>query len=168
MQKTYKYMIYLGLFLLCFLGLSLYSSNKTVLEHNSQENIDELYNKVNATLPSFRAKKEFETIILDRIDCFESNVSYRDRINICLHEYRGDITDVAREFIAGRPQLGLFIENVSLCPIMYNLCQGQKDLQEFETNNLCIRFERQCIDYMLDEYWRGLPMYNEIETGTRE
>ncbi len=119
-------------------------------------NIDfvrELYVKVNKTPPALVSKKKHEEIIRRRLKCYETTFQYSERIEKCNLQYNNEIVNQARKAIISSPQIGLFVRNLVMCPIMYNLCSGK-------TNNnreRCIQFERQCIDYTLDKYWRDEP-----------
>ncbi len=123
---------------------------------NPISNIDfvrDLYIRVNNTPPSNISKKEHEAIIHRRLDCYEKTFEFTERIEKCNQQYNNDIVKQARKAVSSNPELGRFVRNLILCPIMYNICSGKTD------NNVerCIRFERQCIDYMLDLYWRDKP-----------
>ncbi len=127
--------------------------------------IIELFIDVNKTIPAQTAADAVYTIIEERILCFEENFSYRDRVNTCMNEYRNSLLKTARQYISGRPETGRFLKHVSNCPIMHNLCKGQSEVYDFESNELCMRFERQCVDLMFDRHWRGSPIYENIEVG---
>ncbi len=153
-----KCLIFLAFF--CIFPFSVQA--KTVYSEIDQD-ILTLFTEVNETKASFTAVLENTTVIKERIQCFADNFSYQRRANFCLNEYRNDLVTVAREFVEGRPEVGIFLKNVAYCPVMYNLCQGQTEMRKIDSQNLCIQFERQCIDLMLDKYWRGTPLYDNIE-----
>ena len=117
-------------------------------------NIDlmrEVYDKVNRTRPSIVNAQENEAIIHNRLECYEDHPNYSDRLQVCNNQYLKDIVHVAREKIKSRPSIGLFVLNAGMCPVMHSICMGQTggDMER------CICFERQCIDYTLDTFWRG-------------
>lgn len=115
------------------------------------------YRKVSRTLPSVVNAKENEQAIRERLSCYEGYHDYTQRIKICNNTYIKEVVRLARQSIHSRPSLGEFVLNVGICPVLFNLCTGQ-------TNNdreRCILFERQCIDYTLDVYWRGAAQYTQ-------
>lgn len=123
-----------------------------------RSNIDvarELYARVNKTLPSVVNARENEKIIRDRLECYAEDNDYARRIRICNNLYAKALVKQARETLTSRPDMGLFVSNIIMCPIMQNMCVGQTG------NNMerCVTFERQCVDYMLDSYWRGAAQY---------
>lgn len=89
-------------------------------------------------------------IINDRLSCYENNPEYVKRVSLCNDGYLKSIVNAARVEIHARPSLGEFIGSVRACPIMFGMCRGAGNSVE-----RCILFERQCIDYFLDVYWRG-------------
>lgn len=128
--------------------------------------IEELFNAVNAVHPSEVSREEHNEIITRRISCFASNFSHLERLKTCVADYLESIVATARVNVNGRPAIGLFLKNVSLCPIMYNICAGQMDVKGLESLNTCVTFERQCIDYTLDTFWRGIPIYETLQLRT--
>lgn len=145
--------------LLLFLIVILYrASDYTRLDNRT--NIDEvrdLYEKVNQTLVSSVSARENTQIIRDRLECYAVHNDYAARIRVCNNTYVKAIVKQARQEVKSRPDIGRFVKRVNLCPIMYNLCVGKtKNDQE-----RCIEFERQCIDHMLDAYWRGAEQYTQ-------
>lgn len=140
----------LGIFLLRV------SDYRSLAPPSNIERARQLYQKVNMTLPSVVSAKKHEEIILERLECYAENSDYAKRIGLCNNQYAKDIVKQARESLTSRPEMGLFVKNIQLCPVVHNMCTGQ-------TNNdreRCIVFERQCIDYMLDSYWRGASLYS--------
>ncbi|XPV77542.1 MAG: hypothetical protein ACNI27_06420 [Desulfovibrio sp.] len=128
----------------------------TARELKPVSNIDfvrELYRKVNNTPPAQVSRREHERIIRDRLQCYESTFDYLERLQKCNLRYNKAITRQARTAIDAQPRIGLFVKSLIMCPIMYNLCSGKTDNDE----ERCIQFERQCIDYTLDHYWRDEP-----------
>lgn len=116
-----------------------------------------LYGKVSQTLPSVINAEENEDIIRDRLACYEQYHEYAQRIRICNNAYIKRIVSGTRKAVKSRPSLGSFVLNVGLCPIVYNVCVGQTE----NDKERCIRFERQCIDYTLDTFWRGAAQYTQ-------
>ncbi|MFV0349546.1 MAG: hypothetical protein ACK5JO_13265 [Halodesulfovibrio sp.] len=119
--------------------------------------VRERYRKVSQTLPSVVNAKENEEAIRERLNCYEGYHEYSQRIKICNNAYIKKIVRVARQSVHSRPSLGEFVLNVGICPVLYNLCMGQTENDREE----CILFERQCIDYTLDVYWRGAAQYTQ-------
>ena len=127
-----------------------------------QLDVNGLFCAVNATPPSTISVDENTAIIKRRVECFSQNFSYVRRVKLCMDDYQRDIVATARNNVSGRPEIGLFIKDVAHCPIMYNLCAGQADMKKKDLSR-CIQFERQCIDLMLDRYWRGVPLYDNMQ-----
>jgi len=121
------------------------------------QTVRDLYGKVRDTLPSEINAAENTRAITDRLQCYAENHDYGQRIQICDNRYVKRIVHLARKTIHSRPDLGEFVLNVGMCPILYNLCMGQTE----NDKNRCILFERQCIDYTLDMYWRGSAQYTQ-------
>lgn len=119
--------------------------------------IQELYTKVNQTPPSMVNATDHQSIIEDRLMCYSMNKSFSRRLKTCNNEYVKQIVHAAREKIKSRPSVGIFVAQVGLCPILYNICMGKTQ----NDKDRCITFERQCIDYNLDEHWRGAPQYGQ-------
>ena len=119
--------------------------------------VRELYNNVRDTLPSEVNAAENMQTIQNRLKCYEENHDYGQRIQICNNKYVKSIVHNARNAVHSRPNLGEFVLNVDLCPILYNICMGQTE----DDKERCILFERQCIDYTLDMFWRGSAQYTQ-------
>lgn len=119
--------------------------------------VRELYSNVRETLPSEVNAEENTQAIQNRLRCYEENHDYGQRIQICNNKYVKSIVHNARKAVHSRPNLGEFVLNVDLCPILYNICMGQTE----DDKERCIRFERQCIDYTLDMFWRGSAQYTQ-------
>ena len=119
--------------------------------------VRDLYNNVRDTLPSEVNAEENTLTIQNRLRCYEENHDYGQRIQICNNKYVKSIVQHARKAVHSRPSLGEFVLNVDLCPILYNICMGQTE----DDKDRCIRFERQCIDYTLDMFWRGSAQYTQ-------
>jgi hypothetical protein len=138
-------------------------TNYRVIENKTNiAQIRELYKKVNETLPSVVNSKEHDEIIHQRLECYAMYDDYRSRISNCNNAYVKTLVEQARTTIKSRPDMGLFVSNVSICPVMYNLCVGKtrNDVSK------CVVFEKQCIDYTLDTYWRGAAQYTEQQYRT--
>lgn len=114
-----------------------------------------LYELVNKTRPSEVSSEENSAIIERRLECYGAHADYTTRIRNCNNAYVKDIVEQARAAIASRPDMGKFVSNINMCPVMHNMCIGktQNDMKR------CVLFERQCVDYMLDTYWRGAAQY---------
>ena len=119
--------------------------------------VRDLYSNVRDTLPSEVNAAENTLTIQNRLRCYEENHDYGQRIQICNNKYVKGIVHHARKAVHSRPNLGEFVLNVDLCPILYNICMGQTE----DDKERCILFERQCIDYTLDMFWRGSAQYTQ-------
>ena len=119
--------------------------------------VRELYNNVRDTMPSEVNAVENTQTIQNRLKCYEENHDYGQRIQICNNKYVKNLVRLARKGIHSRPNLGEFVLNVDMCPILYNICMGQTE----DDKERCILFERQCIDYTLDMFWRGSAQYTQ-------
>ena len=119
--------------------------------------VRELYNNVRDTMPSEVNAVENTQTIQNRLKCYEENHDYGQRIQICNNKYVKSLVRHARKGIHSRPSLGEFVLNVDMCPILYNICMGQTE----DDKERCILFERQCIDYTLDMFWRGSAQYTQ-------
>ncbi len=119
--------------------------------------VRELYNNVRDTMPSEVNAVENTQTIQNRLKCYEENHDYGQRIQICNNKYVKSLVRHARKGIHSRPNLGEFVLNVDMCPILYNICMGQTE----DDKERCSLFERQCIDYTLDMFWRGSAQYTQ-------
>ena len=119
--------------------------------------VRQLYNNVRDTMPSEVNAVENTQTIQNRLKCYEENHDYGQRIQICNNKYVKSLVRLARKGIHSRPNLGEFVLNVDMCPILYNICMGQTE----DDKERCILFERQCIDYTLDMFWRGSAQYTQ-------
>ena len=119
--------------------------------------VRQLYNNVRDTMPSEVNAAENTQTIQNRLKCYEENHDYGQRIQICNNKYVKSLVRHARKGIHSRPSLGEFVLNVDMCPILYNICMGQTE----DDKERCILFERQCIDYTLDMFWRGSAQYTQ-------
>ena len=108
-------------------------------------------------MPSEVNAAENTQTIQNRLKCYEENHDYGQRIQICNNKYVKSLVRHARKGIHSRPSLGEFVLNVDMCPILYNICMGQTE----DDKERCILFERQCIDYTLDMFWRGSAQYTQ-------
>ena len=138
----------------CFAGNA---SGKDLTGHTTLQFVRNLYNMVRNTLPSEVNAEENTEAITSRLKCYEENHAFAQRIQICNNRYIKRIVYLARKGIRSRPDLGEFVLNVDMCPILYNLCMGQTE----NDKDRCILFERQCIDYTLDRFWRGSAQYTQ-------
>lgn len=121
------------------------------------EMVRSLYEEVNKTLPSVVSSKEHISIIHKRLECYEKNDDYTKRIRVCNNAYVKALVEQARKDIQSKPDMGNFVEKINICPVMYSMCIGQTH------NNVerCIVFEKQCIDHILDKFWRGEASYTQ-------
>lgn len=109
------------------------------------------YELVKQTETSEKIYDELIKIINNRKNCFVSHTSYNARTNSCRKEYVNALFRLARENIKSAPMPGLFIRCIRECPISGSLCSGEEGTSEKE----CIETEAKCIEFCLDEHWRG-------------
>lgn len=152
-MKINRYVLTIA-FCLCFAT----TASAQDLKNKSNINlVRNLYHKVEKTNPSVVNAKENQETISARLQCYETHYEYSQRIQICNNSYIKNIVLLARKSIHSRPNLGEFVLNVALCPVINNLCMGQNE----NNREKCIQFERQCIDYTLDVFWRGAAQYTQ-------
>lgn len=139
------------------LGLPAVATAKDLTGNSNIRAVRELYERVRNTMPSGVNAEGNAAAILERLKCYEENHGYTQRIQICNNAYVKQIVGLAREAIHSRPNIGEFVLNVDKCPIVYNLCMGQTE----QDRERCVLFERRCIDYTLDVFWRGSAQYTQ-------
>ncbi|MGE4552862.1 MAG: hypothetical protein AB7D57_07100 [Desulfovibrionaceae bacterium] len=153
MRRALRYLL-LGLAVLGLTaGLMLFHGQTTIEPTDEFSNIDRalsLYNRALEVKPSRMGAEGFTRIIRDRLDCYDAAESPMDRSRLCNLAYVDGIIRNARAHVQAMPELGLFIERVQFCPMVYSMCIGGTRSPED-----CITLERQCIDAALDYYWRG-------------
>ncbi len=161
--------ILLGI-LLIFIGLALMGpSQKTANQSVSMEQLSKVYEHVEKVHASSLAPHLAE-VVQRRVDCF--GASPMERLDgVCHLNYLNAILEVGRTEVQSAPKVGDFLINVSLCPVVYSVCMGEKAEQncrriEGETvcgsapdnGPKCAAMEARCIDSVLDAYWRGAPV----------
>ena len=156
-MKSHMMPLLLCLALLLGLGPAQTLRAKDLTGNSNIQTVRELYSNVRDTLPSEVNAVENTQTIQNRLKCYEENHEYGQRIQICNNKYVKSIVRNARKAVHSRPNLGEFVLNVDLCPILYNICMGQTE----DDKERCILFERQCIDYTLDMFWRGSAQYTQ-------
>jgi hypothetical protein len=144
-------LIFLGV-----IGFLIYAflDNGTKQEDYSRKTLNrylETYEKIKKTDLSKSLRNKLILIIKERKDCFSSQMSYRARSANCKRVYVNKIVQLARKEIHSAPMRGLFIRSVRECPISGSLCNGEEGTHEQK----CIETEARCIEYFLDQYWRG-------------
>jgi hypothetical protein len=110
------------------------------------------YNQVAKIKPSRIGAEDFRGVIHKRVQCYETVTTPLDRKKPCNISYVEGIVHAARKNIRSIPRMGQFVREVQYCPIMFNMCIGEMNSQDY-----CIDYERRCIDQALDKYWRGAP-----------
>lgn len=93
-------------------------------------------------------------IIEERITCYQNNLMTSERFQECGRKYVRSIVHLCRERIRSAPMLGDSILCFEYCPMTHALCQG--DNMDGKSMD-CIEQEAQCIEYCLDQHWRGGP-----------
>lgn len=110
-----------------------------------------LYEKVRQVPGSTDYRPKIKRIIRNRLDCYAASGSLRERISECMPRYTSDLVTFSRGHIRSSPLLGLFISESEACPVVYSICRGSENL----TPEQCEALEEQCVEFMLDRYWRG-------------
>jgi len=132
--------------------LLLYPQNaRELVPEKNMDKARKLYEAVLKVDASSTSKDAFEKIIQERLQCYEENWFYADRVEMCRSTYMTDLVQEARKTIKSMPDMGNFLVKVRNCPIVYSICKGERE----GDSKGCVQVERQCIDYVLDRYWRG-------------
>lgn len=108
------------------------------------------YGQAKKTEPSMVDARQHEQVIRDRLQCYFDNPVFTARMNNCNNHYINRIIELARASLTARPSMGDFVRKINTCPVIHNLCMGEVGVPDE-----CILLERKCIDYFLDEFWRG-------------
>ena len=122
---------------------------------SSTPHIDEAlqsYSQVAKVKPSRLGAEDFRNVIRARVQCYELVTIPLERKKPCNISYVEAIIHAARKNIKSVPQMGQFVREVQYCPIMFNMCIGEMNQQDY-----CVDYERRCIDKTLDKFWRGSP-----------
>ena len=133
-----------------FFFLATFAPKSPVEKIDALTQVKELYSFTSRTAQSYKLGNKLNAIVRDRVSCYGN--SPVDRLTNCNEKYIVDIVRTGRDSIVSAPDMGLFIENVRTCPIVYSVCMGDIHNQEE-----CIVLEARCIDGMFDEHWRGRP-----------
>lgn len=116
-----------------------------------EEYILERYDRIKAVEITDDLQEEFAAIIRKRTQCYEGETSFHSRLSNCRKAYINSLVRLSRKSVKSSPRLGEYLRCVSDCPITAALCNGESDSDEKD----CIYRETQCLEYCLDEYWRG-------------
>jgi hypothetical protein len=108
------------------------------------------YAEVKKTEPSMVDAEQHMQLIQARLKCYFDNPMFTERVNNCNPTYINKIVQLARDSLTARPSLGDFTRKINICPVLYNMCMGKEGEQ-----GECVLYERKCIDYFLDKFWRG-------------
>ncbi|MDD2467638.1 MAG: hypothetical protein PHI97_26960 [Desulfobulbus sp.] len=130
--------------------INVQAKNITTEQLNNNQLVRFYYQQVEKTAPSTVDEQQHIQVIRERLNCYFANNEYTERVNNCNGPYVKDIVALARQSLTARPSLGAFVRILNICPVLYNMCMGNKNDGE-----QCILFERRCIDHVLDKYWRG-------------
>ena len=131
--------------------IGLVFSNTTATNRLSNIEIArELYQKVEKTKIAQIYNDEYLKAIENRMECYVKYHTYEDRVNICSSDYQKQIIRIASKTANKRPMIGKFVMKINECPVMFNMCRGQQ-----KTVEECVVFEKKCIDFFLDKFWRG-------------
>lgn len=136
-----------------FILYEYFYDNQNQSDYNKRaiKNSLEKYELIKKTELSEELYDQILEIIRNRNDCFSSRFSYSERKDKCNREYTNKIIRLIRAKIKSAPMPGLFIRCIKECPIAGSLCNGEEGRNELE----CLEMEARCIEYCLDEYWRG-------------
>lgn len=115
------------------------------------EEVVRLYAEIKETPLSYNNDHKVESIIKERLVCYDQAESFMQRDNECYTRYATEIVAFSLANIRSNPLLGHFLSRVKVCPVAYSICRGTDQL----SIDKCIDVEQQCLDYMLDKYWRG-------------
>lgn len=111
----------------------------------------QLYATVRVVPQSQDNMPQLNRIIDNRLACYAEASDLQERISECIPIYTTALVAFARDNVHSNPLLGRFISESEACPVMYSICRGAENLSEEQ----CKAREAQCIEYMLDKYWRG-------------
>jgi hypothetical protein len=120
---------------------------------DTRKNIDYVvwaYEWIARVQPSKVGSEGFAQIIRNRLTCYARSATPLERFRVCSTPYVDEIIRNARQYVKSKPDIGRFIWRVQFCPIIHSMCIGEHHGLED-----CILMERQCIDAVLDLYWRG-------------
>ncbi|MDR1576767.1 MAG: hypothetical protein LBT86_00860 [Deltaproteobacteria bacterium] len=124
-------------------------------EDLSRERLNELYNFLITVNPS-NLNPQLKTMVEDRIRCYADVPSNR-LTGLCKDSYANSLIKIGRRGIASAPNLGGMLREISLCPIVYSVCRGHGDGGD-DDQERCVYVESQCLDGLLDYFWRGEPL----------
>jgi len=119
--------------------------------NNDYTYAEQLYEKVRQVPASDDYRLEITRIIRRRLDCYANSATLHERISECMPPYTNDLVTFSRDHIHSSPLLGLFVNESEACPMVDSIWRGTENLSEEE----CVVLEEQCIEFMLDKYWRG-------------
>lgn len=135
-----------------FFSLAAFAPKGQVEKADALRQVTELYQFTQDTGQSYKLGERLNHVVSERVACYGD--SPLDRLANCNEKYIIDIVQLGRSAIVSAPDMGLFMEKVRACPIVYSACMG--DIGKAEE---CIVLEARCIDGMYDAYWRGRPFY---------
>lgn len=112
---------------------------------------EQLYEQVRQVPCSDHNAPGLKRIIEQRLDCYAGSDDLRVRLSNCIPTYTTELVAFARDNIHSSPMLGRFVSEAEACPVVFSICRGTDNLTVEE----CTVMEEQCVEYMLDNYWRG-------------
>ncbi len=102
--------------------------------------------------PLTQVSESCTPIIKKRLQCYgEANLGGME-LKYCTQDYAFAIMRQAKEAHSSLPNKAPFLQCVSLCPIMHNMCMGENPEM---LHKACIETERRCVEYCLNQHWRG-------------
>ena len=135
--------------ILTIMFIMLTSCSQNDSKHQTRiEYIEEAYSEIKETHLLY-IDDAWVDIINKRLQCFDSEYSVENRTKYCRRNYLKRILITARGKIKAAPLLGDFLVCLYMCPISHSMCKGNDE------NDDCVVREVQCIEYCLDNYWRG-------------
>lgn len=128
------------------------------VETSSRRHVMDKYEAVLKT-PLTRESQEFKKLIEYRVACFGADSSLAKEKLPCMETYLLTLLRMCEKDSTALPNKPGFVRCVRECPIMFNICMGQKQADE-----PCILVEEQCIEHCLDKEWRG-PRFVQKDQG---
>jgi hypothetical protein len=128
------------------------------VETSSLKRITTKYELVTKT-PLTENSHEFKKLIEYRVACFGADGSLAKEKLPCMETYVLTLLRMCEKDATALPNKSGFVRCVRECPIMFNICMGEKQADE-----PCVKVEEQCIEHCLDKEWRG-PRFVQKDQG---
>ncbi len=128
-----------------------YENTQNTVVLSTNQIIMKKYKLIKDTIITKEFMAELFEIIQERKNCYEEEQGFNTRLSRCRKEYINRLIRFSREHIKSSPRLGDYLRCVRDCPISAALCNGEP----YSNEQKCLERETQCIEYCLDQYWRG-------------